>query len=99
MKADELEAIRDDVQTAVINADYNGDPTLLPQLLDKLLTEIGRVAVLDPPFHLPAHAMQTCVGCYPNEWAGSILRNVQTRAISRIPYGEPTHDDEPEDHR
>lgn len=100
VKAEELEAIREDVQRATVEAYLNGDRTLLPELVNRLLTELGNVAVLTgPPFHLPARAMQTCVGCYPNEWAAVLLRDVQTRAISRIPWGEPTNDDEPEDHR
>lgn len=97
MKADELAAIRDDVRTAILEAYANGDPTLLPQLLDKLFAEISGLA-LDPD--QPASVRPfTRVDPAVQYWAVSLLRNVQVRAISRIPYGEPTHDNEPEDHR
>lgn len=73
-----LAHIRADVQTAMIE-NRNDDPALLPDLLDYLLTEIGKVAT-------------TGVDGYqfvmPQTWADWLLAEVRLRAVSAIPFAE-----------
>lgn len=63
--------------TANIYADpmHYEDPQCLPDLLKKAITEVGAVAV--DPQH-PAAA-----------WAADLLRALELRAVSGIPFGEP----------
>lgn len=99
MKADELDAINLDVTAAVVESGSE-DPTLLPELITYLLDQIGKVATapheaFPGSWALTAFAVQADL----EDWADAILRTAQIRAVSKIPFNIPTHDDEPEDHR
>lgn len=90
VKAEELEAIRADISAAIPEAQWV-DQSLLPDLLDHLLTALGSAAT-DPP-----------LGVNATEWADGLLRECQIRAVSQIPfYGRDLEGDEPphsEEHR
>lgn len=88
MRREEFDHIRDDVATAILEAPVSGDTQVGTDILDLLLTEIERVA------------LGASVGNkHPLAWASDLLRAVQLRAISGVPFGEPTNVDPPEDHR
>lgn len=96
MQADELDHIRADVHAAILEAQQH-DPTVTLEILWRLLDEIGVVA-LAGPWH-SIGPLQVCCRCSPDAWSASLLRDVQTRAVSKVPYGEAPTDEPPEDHR
>ena len=96
MRRNEFEHIREDVRTAMLEAERH-DPPFVPEALFRLIDKVGEVAMLGDREHTsPFHY---CAICYPREWATALLRDVQLRAVSKVPYGEPHHDEPPEDHR
>lgn len=80
MNVETLAHIRADVQTAMVE-NRNDDPALLPDLLNYLLTEIGKVATGEGHFLT-----------FMREWAANVLEAAQLRATSKIPFGERTAD-------
>jgi hypothetical protein len=87
-----LAHIRADVQTAMVE-NRNTDPALMPDLLDYLLTELSKAA------GAPTVAAY-CPGWSGDEqvmdWAGHILEQVQLRAISQIPFGDRSTENDPD---
>lgn len=103
MQPDELDHIRADIRAALPEAQYV-DHSLLPDLIDHLLTALGQLATgtPDPLAGVPfARSPVT-----PQAWADGLLRECQIRAVSQIPfYGrdlegdeEPTRDPDDEPH-
>lgn len=94
VKVEELEHIRADIAAALPEAQYV-DHSLLPDLIDHLLTALGRAATGE--LFIGGDGADT-----PN-WAAELLRGCQTRAVSQIPfYGRELEGDEPphwEEHR
>jgi hypothetical protein len=88
MRSDELAHIRADVHQAILEAQQH-DPTVTLEILWRLFDQVGALATGQ-------------AGAFWGErWSpGDLLRDVQLRAVSKVPYGEPV-DDEPreEDHR
>lgn len=82
MTPEMLAHIRADVQTAMVE-NRETDPALLPELLDYLLTEISKIAL---------SSRDGWQFVMPQAWAGWLLEQVQLRAISQVPFGEPTGD-------
>lgn len=76
MTPETLAHIRADVQNAMVE-NRNTDPALLPDLLDYLLTELGKIATADYLFTE-----------FAREWADDVLEASQLRAISQIPFAE-----------
>lgn len=91
MKAEELDHIRADVHAAILEAQQH-DPTVTLEILWRLFDRIGDAATNPGGDALPL--MQSDV----TDWATGVLRAVQLRAVSKVPYGEPL-DDTPEEHR
>lgn len=81
--------IREDVRNAMVE-NRNDDPSLLPELVMRLLDHLGdRATDLDLPWG------------ERRDHAG-VLEQCQLRAVSQIPFGEADacdQDDDPEDHR
>lgn len=84
MTPEMLARIRADVQTAMVE-NRNTDPALLPDLLDYLLTEVGRVATGDYRFLT-----------FMREWAVDVLEAAQLRAISQIPFADRSTENDPD---
>lgn len=98
MKPDELEHIRADIRAAMVEAQWE-DRTLLPELLDRLLSAVGEVAdagTLARDFGLLRTEGETVGFHYPHaqEWAANLLRQCQLRAVSKIPFPEVEPDDD-----
>jgi hypothetical protein len=102
MRSDELAHIRADVHQAILEAQRH-DPAVTLEILWRLFDRVGELATYTDPtgvhagirlefgnFVRPAPSAQW--------WAGDLLHDVQLRAVSKVPYGEPV-DDEQEDHR
>lgn len=90
MKADELDHIRADVQQAILEAQQH-DPTVTLEILYRLFDSAGAVAVGQYGLGYRCEDAQG--------WADELLRDVQLRATSKVPYGETPTDEPPEDHR
>lgn len=95
MHADEFDHIRADVHSAILEAQQH-DPTVTLEILWRLFDAVGACAT--DPFG------DAAVGdVYPAlrvvSWGERVLRDVQLRAVSKVPYGEPQPDEPPEDHR
>lgn len=86
MQADELDHVRADVRAAMTDAQFS-DRSLLPDLLDHLLTAVGTIAIANAPCEPPYPT--------PQEWAAALLRECQIRAVSQIPFSEQPGDDQP----
>lgn len=71
---DDLDVMVGDIHYHLIDARFD-DPQLAPDLLNKALTELGRVA--------------TYQGTVDAEWATGVLQQLHHRAVSGIPYNEP----------
>lgn len=111
MQPDELDHIRADIRAALPEAQYV-DHSLLPDLIDHLLTAVGYVALGEcrcypSGFNPASYVQQDCpLHGEPAYWAAGILRECQIRAVSQIPfYGrdlegdeEPTRDPDDEPH-
>lgn len=91
MDSEQVDHIRADIQQAIFEAAQH-DPTVTLEVLWRLFDSIAAVAAV--PDRIPYPAMR-----WPRVWATHVLRDVQLRATSKIPYGEPIHDEPPEDHR
>ena len=95
MKPDELEEIRADIW-----AEPWKDPSLFPDLLNRTVTELGIVAtggvseVGRPGVDPTGYAIDWEEGA-GRHWAASLLRLLQHRAKSGIPFGEPPPDEAP----
>ena len=92
----EFDHIRADVHQAILEAQHH-DPTVTLEILWRLFDEIGAVAV-------DMYGASAVGDVYPAMrvvgWAERLLRDVHTRAVSKVPYGEEQTDLEPpEDHR
>lgn len=100
MQADELDHIRADVQQAILEAQQH-DPTVALEILWRLFDDIGYLAGDNSEFLAPWRG--NFQGMYyrsaVQDWAGHLLRAVQGRAVSKVPYGEVPTDEPPEDHR
>jgi hypothetical protein len=83
MRRDELATIRADIEYAV-SVSSQQDPTLLPELFNRCLAYLDRwsTGLLQGADMLPD----------PNYEVAELLRSLQVRATSGIPYGEPAHD-------
>lgn len=92
MTPETLAHIRADVQTAMVE-NRNDDPSLLPDLVAWLLTELGEVATSHGDAitgYCPSCEGQVCA----EQWAEALLHKAQLRAISKIPFDEAdTNDD------
>jgi hypothetical protein len=107
MRREEADHILDDVAVAVLEAYTSGDRQVGPDILGRLLTEIGYMATGDcrcyPGGMSPGSYEGPQRGCplhgEPAYWAAELLRDVQLRAVGGIPFGEPANVDPPEDHR
>jgi hypothetical protein len=93
---DQLEDVRADIY-----AEPWKDPQLFPDLLHKAITELGHMATSTcwcypggcspdsyegPQRDCPLHGEP----CY---WASELLRQMQDRARSGVPFGEPAYGD------
>ena len=101
MQADELDHIRADVRQAILEARQH-DPTVTLEILWRLFNAIGRVALAGTGHSslvgpTTPGAFHLCCRCYPDSWSEHLLRDVQLRAVSKVPYGEPVHEDPPSD--
>jgi hypothetical protein len=96
VKADELDHIRADVQTAILEAQAT-DPTVTLEILWRLFDHIGRCATdysSPDDFCVPVITVRT--------WASDVLEDIQLRAVGKVSYSETRNDfgpDTPEDHR
>lgn len=90
MNTETIEHMRADIQVRILDrtAGEVTDPSLLPELLQKVLTEITAVAsgatIKVDPFLL--------IDCSANPmglWAEALLCDLHQRAITGIPFGEP----------
>lgn len=88
MKREEFDHIRADIRQAMLEGPQE-DPTATPQILLRLLDAVGDLAV---------EWLFNPTRGNPRAWATNLLHDVQLRAVSKIPYGEPATT-EPEDHR
>jgi hypothetical protein len=91
VKADELDHIRADVETAILEAQAT-DPTVTLEILWRLFDAVGEIATGRHPhaFELMRLSM------------AELLQDVQLRAVGKVSYSEPRNDlgpDTPEDHR
>ena len=108
MKADELVHVRADIQAAIARSGQN-DPPLLPQLLNRCLDVIAGFATGEPECVCyprgwtpdATFAIDCPVDGDGIEWAAELLRDMQIRAVSGIPWGEPVDDEPPhrDEHR
>jgi hypothetical protein len=92
MRSDELAHIRADVHQAILEAQQH-DPTVTLEILWRLFDQVGALAVGD--VEALSDSWRAAL------WAEELLRDVQLRAVSKVPYGEPVDDEPPreEDHR
>lgn len=92
--ADEYTVIRADITAAVVESQWV-DRALLPDLLDHLLTALGRMSQ-DPMAELSPHIWGEFTKHRPvSAWADGLLRECQIRAVSQIPfYGRDLEGDE-----
>lgn len=94
MTPEMLAHIRADVQTAMVE-NRNTDPALLPDLLTYLLDQIGEVSSSDG-----ARITAYCPACEgqigAEQWADSVLEQAQLRAISQIPFGDRSTENDPD---
>lgn len=99
MNADEYDEIRADIW-----AEPWKDPSLFPDLLNRAVTELGKVAtgpVCDCyPAEIPPVMWQGRRPSCPahgdsSEWAASVLRALGGRARSGVPFDEPPPDEPP----
>jgi hypothetical protein len=89
MTPSEFDHIKVDIRTAVVENRHD-DPGFLPEFAFFLLEHMGHVA--------QGHPIAGGLWASEREWAEHVLRKVQVRAISQIPFGEEPPP-EPEDHR
>lgn len=95
MNQDQLEDVRADIY-----AEPWKDPQLFPDLLHKAITELAVVATggvlyvgrAPGPGNLPRVAID-CENSPIQEWAADLLRRMQDRARSGVPFGEPSYGD------
>lgn len=76
------------------------DPQLFPDLLHKAVTELAQVATGSVLFVGPwsGGAPRLAIDCEDTpiqEWAADLLRKLQDRAKSGVPFDEPPHEDQP----
>lgn len=93
MNQDQLEDVRADIY-----AEPWKDPQLFPDLLHKAITELGIVAtggvlLVDRPGTNPAGFAIDCEDSPMQKWAADLLRRMQDRARSGVPFGEPSYGD------
>lgn len=92
MTPDQVEDVRTDVY-----AEPWKDPQLFPDLLHKAITELGHLATDTRCALMPIEdANQRLI--WPEvvaEWAAQLLREMQERARSGVPFGEPAWGDQP----
>lgn len=104
MRADELDHVRADVRAAMTDAQF-ADRSLLPDLLDHLLTAVGKLALdpyaeFKPYIYEPPRDPRSAQPRRPHPspasaWAAALLRECQIRAVSQIPFAEQPGDDQP----
>lgn len=94
MQPDEIDHIRADVRTAIVENQHE-DRSLLPDLIDHLLTALSRLSH-EPYSELKPYIFDPDQDARPPvvAWSDALLRECQIRAVSQIPFGEPA-DDEP----
>jgi hypothetical protein len=98
VKSEELDHIRADVRQAIVEAQQH-DPTVTVEILWRLFDQLAEAVTSPAEAFAGSWAMSDEAARWDVElWAEEILRDVQTRAISKIPYGE-AHPIEQEDHR
>jgi hypothetical protein len=87
---DQLEDVRADIY-----AEPWKDPQLFPDLLHKAITELGHLAADTRCALRQVEDENPCL-IWPEvvaEWAASLLRDLQHRARSGVPFGEPSYGD------
>lgn len=92
MNQEQLEDVRADIY-----AEPWKDPQLFPDLLHKAITELGTVATggvlcVGRDGDVPRLAID-CEDSPIQEWASDLLRRMQDRARSGVPFGEPSYGD------
>lgn len=91
----ELEAIRADISHATTDL-RRDDPSLLPELLDLVLTALGDLSTVSDGRAIDlecGNRFQPTTGAV--WWASDLLRTCQTRAVSQIPFAEAPNDEAP----
>jgi len=88
MTPDQLEDVKADIY-----AEPWKDPQLFPDLLHKAITELGELATGDHSNCTPGHMCQLPGGPEARRWAADLLRRMQGRARSGVPFGEPAYGD------
>lgn len=96
MKPDEIDHIRADVRQAILEAAQH-DPPVTLEILWRLFDRVAMLAEYDIeqgpiPIEFDGRFIPTGSAIW---WASDLLRDVQVRAISKVPYGEAQDDDEP----
>lgn len=97
MRPEEYAHIRADIEAAV-SASGQSDPTLPFELLTQAVGSLAALALGHATMQWKGNPQGLYYAATIENLAGDLLRGFQIRAVSGIPYGEPTHD-EPEDHR
>lgn len=98
VNADEYEKIR-----AEIWAEPWKDPSLFPDLLNRVVTELGKVALEECTCYPGGFSPETYEGVQehcavhgrPAYWAAEMLRDLGGRAKSGVPFDEPATDEPP----
>ena len=98
MKPTELEHIRYDIANAIVENRHD-DPAAPADMLKHLVDELGIAATggvssVGQPGITPNGYAIDWEGTPAMEWAADLLRSVQLRAVSQIPY-DALIDDEP----
>lgn len=93
LSSEAYQHIRADVHTAVLEAQRE-DPTVTLEILFRLLDELGIVATggvseVNRPGANPNGWVLDWEDSRASDWAKDLLREVQLRATSKVPYGEP----------
>ena len=97
MQADEVDHIRADIQQAILEAQHQ-DPTVTLEILWRLFDAVMLVSVApSEAFAGQWYLSGDMERAELEDWADAVLRAVQLRAISKVPYGEPTNLDSLED--
>lgn len=83
MPPEELEDVRADIW-----AEPWKDPSLFPDCLNHVVTELGKVATGET-----SYLGRTSI--HARLWAAQLLRTLRHRAASGVPFGEPAWGDQP----
>lgn len=96
MQNDEFDHIRADIHTAILEAQQH-DPTVTLEILWRLFDAVGSIDTTLELHQWKGNPQGTYYGAKVADWSVRLLREVQLRAISKTPYGEPRDDTPPGD--